>query len=135
MSLEFLQLRMPCEECIIQAICKDKYHTSDISINKSISYCLVLPDWDMKEKVYPKGLLECLINITWDVIEKISREKMNNNKTSIPNQYIDMLISITATLQWMINSSSWYEGELYGFDASEIKSKLKNVTHWLDNAK
>ena len=140
MSLDFLQFTIPCETCIVQAMCKDKHYTSDIKLNKHTSRCLGVPDWDMNEKPYIKGLLECWVNIGWDMTRQLVREKskgkLEEKKSySIPNQYIDTFIDIIGTLQWMINSTSWNEGELYKFDSFEIEEKLKNITCWLTNGK
>ena len=136
MSEEFLQFVMPCETCIVQAICVDKVKMKDKKIHKSMKSCLALPDWDEHKKGYIKGLFECLINISWDVIvNHANKEKSKEKPIGMPPQYVDMLIDIIATLQWMINSTSWEEGELYNFDATEIKSKLKNVTRWLTDGK
>ena len=142
MSEEFLQFRMPCETCIVKAMCKDKHYKSDIKLNKSTGYCLGLPDWDAKEKIYIKGLMECWINVGVDISQQLMRIKSDNKKitddrkhTSIPDQYLDFLFVVINSIQWVIHSTSWNKGELYEFDSFEIKEKLKYITYWLEGGK
>jgi hypothetical protein len=118
-------------------MCTEKENVKDKKINTQHKMCLSLPEWNIEEKIYLKGLFECMINLSWKITEALTREKKRDDEEGsqqsrrIPTQYIDMLIDVVATLQWMINSTSWKEGKLYNFDAYEIKHKLKNVTHWL----
>lgn len=140
MSLQFIQFKIPCETCIVQSMCQDKQDISDIKLNKNTNKCLGIPDWDMSEKSYTKGLIECWANIGWDIIKQINREKprglaIKGEPYSVPTQYIDMLIDIIGTLQWIVNSTSWDKGELHNFDSFELERKLKDVTHWLKNGK
>jgi len=139
MSLEFLQFTIPCETCIVQAMCQDKKNVPK-DINKHIQTCLALPEWDMDKKSYLKGLLECWVNLGEGICQKLSRAKLENkrrmaddpkNSTSIPDEYIDFLTIIASTLQWVVNSTSWKKGELYNFDSSEIELKIKNVESYL----
>jgi hypothetical protein len=137
MSEEFIQFTIPCETCIVQSMCTEKENVKDKKINTQHKMCLSLPEWNIEEKIYLKGLFECMINLSWKITEALTREKIRDDEEGsqqsrrIPTQYIDMLIDVVATLQWMINSTSWKEGKLHNFDAYEIKHKLKNVTHWL----
>jgi len=139
MSLEFLQFTIPCETCIVQAICQDKKSVHK-DINKRISLCLALPEWDINKKVHLKGLLECWANLGEALCQNLSSVKLENkrrmaddpkNSTSIPDEYIDFLTIIASTLQWVVNSTSWKKGELYNFDSSEIELKIKNVESYL----
>lgn len=141
MSEAFIQFTLPCETCIVQSMCKDKSRMDDVKIHRSVKTCLALPDWDINEKIYIKGLIECWLNLGCDISQKLMRIKLDNKlkylndqNTSIPNQYLDFLFVIANALQWMINSTSWREGKLYKFDSFEIKEKLKYLTNWLDNA-
>lgn len=142
MSLEFLQFRMPCSECIIQAICKDKHHKS-VELSKLTHLCLALPDWDPEKKMYVKGLAECWANLGFDIVKALRRAKLDNRRIEmgevdisklaiVPNQYIDFLIELAHTIQWIVNSTSWRVGELNGFDSFEVKDKMKNISSWLD---
>ena len=139
MSLNFIQFTIPCETCLVQSMCEQKANVKEMKLNKYSKTCLGVPDWDMNEKVYMKGLIECWVNIGWSLITKAISEKTERpgikKSVNMPYQYIDMLIDIIGTLQWIVNSTSWDEGELYDFDAFEVKYKLKNVSNWLENAK
>jgi len=132
---------MPCETCIVQAMCKDK-HYKNKNLNKLTQMCLAVPDWDTDRKLYIKGLFECWINLGDKMSQELIRLKLNNRRItdgdtsiSVPDQYIDFLFAIISTFQWIVNSTSWREGELYKFDSFEVKEKLKYTTHWLDNGK
>ncbi|MFW9871550.1 MAG: hypothetical protein ACFFG0_00410 [Candidatus Thorarchaeota archaeon] len=56
MSEKFIQLRIPCKECLVQAACKDKIG-DQIKLSKHKNSCLVLPDWNINEKPYQKVFL------------------------------------------------------------------------------
>jgi len=145
MSLQFLQFKMPCSECVVQAICKDKHHKST-DLSRLTYLCLALPDWDPRKKIYVKGLSECWANFGYDIIRALNTAKLDNRRierreatvkktSTIPTQYIDFLIDVINTIQWLVNSTSWREGELYDFDTIEIENKIKNVAHWLRDGK
>ena len=131
MSENFLQIKLPCGECLVQAICKDK-SGKGLKLNKSTGYCLALPDWDMSKKNYQKGVFECWANFGWQLIQSISK-KENSERINVPPQFLDTFVDILSALQWMINCTSWHEGKLHQFDKMEIKTKLKYITRWLDN--
>jgi len=141
MSEEFIQFDFPCDICLVQAACKDKAGEESKKINRQRKICIAIPAWNPNEKAYIKGFLECLLNLGWDATKELNRLK--NHRTdpgidksfSIPEQYIDFITSILGTLQWIINSTSWSEGELYKFDADEIKNKIKNLHYWLEDGK
>jgi len=146
MSLEFLQFRMPCADCVIQAICKDKHYKSCDLYQFGHCMCLALPAWDPSQKMYVKGLTECWVNLGYELLKALRTAKLENRRIergllqkdkcfSVPNQYVDFLIDLINTMQWMINSTSWREGELHNFDSYEIKRSMKNITNWLRDGK
>lgn len=140
MSEEFIQFTIPCETCIVQSMCMQKEDMKHVKINRRSRVCLALPDWDDADKIHLKGLFECIINFSWKVTDALTRERVRDPEKTyqprrIPHQYTDMLIDIIGTLQWIIHSTSWHEGELYNFDIFEIKRKLNHTTKWLTDGK
>jgi len=135
MSNEFVQFTFPCTDCLVRAACNQK-GKPPIKIQRKT--CLAIPEWDQNKKTYIKGLYECLINLSWDATKSLRQLKYDTNSNlanSIPSEYINFLIDILGTLQWIINSTSWREGELYNFDSIEIKNKLKHLSGWLNKGK
>ena len=97
---------------------------------------LGVPMWDYQDKSYHKGLLECTINILKDITDKLSKVEPENRKTmeqdNIPMQYVHTLIDMADVMCHMINSTSWREAELKGFDAIELKRRLDKISHWMN---
>lgn len=140
MSLEFVQFKMPCKVCVVQAICKDKHHVST-DLNPHNDICLGLPVWNLEEKMYIKGVCECWINLGYDIIRGLKNLKLDNKRKeidkqiTIPDQYINFLIDMINATQWLVNSTSWEKGELYKFDSFEIKNKIKFLNAQLSGGK
>jgi len=138
MSEEFIQYYFPCNECLVQAACKDRDNISSVKnhikgINHSLP-SLGIPKFE-EGKSYPKGLLECWANIVKDIMDRVSREDINNGrkttKDQMPTQYVHVMIDVAAIMCYMVNSTSWREGELFDFDRDEIKRKLYHLERWL----
>ena len=136
MSEKFHQYYFPCAECIVRAICKDKERMMEqIKVRGDVP-SLGVPIWDYQDKSYHKGLLECTINILKDITDKLSKVEPENRKTmeqdNIPMQYVHTLIDMADVMCHMINSTSWREAELKGFDAIELKRRLDKISHWMN---
>jgi len=140
MSLEFLRFNIPCRDCVVRAICKDK-NNMGLELSKINDLCLAVPQWNPMERTYIKGFCECWINLGYNMLGGLRTLKLENkredfNKSiSIPTQYINFLTDTINTIQWIVNSTSWQKGELYAFDSFEINQKMKYITRWLDNGK
>jgi len=133
MSEEFIQFRFPCNECLVQAACKDRKRVKQ-QVKEIMQDVPSLGVPRFKNKSYYKGLIECLINIQKQVVDKVSRNKGADNKQeqdNLPMQYVHLIISMSDILCHMINSTSWREGELFEFDRMEIKQRLTQLERWL----
>ena len=136
MSEEFIQYYFPCNECLVQAACKDRKNISSVKNHiKGINHALPslgIPKFK-EGKSYPKGLLECWANIGKDIMDKLSRTEDTNGtqKDILPMRYVHIMISMAEIMCHMVNSASWREGELFDFDRDEIKRKLSHLKGWL----
>ena len=131
-SKEFIQFNFPCKECVVRAACQDQPKDENLKhlYDMGNPRCIAVPKINTDEKTYMKGLVECLSNIFPTVIDNIDKSEdpetsreINNN---IPMQYIMLLGQMSYLMQWIVNSTSWKEGELQDFDAFEVNRKIKN---------
>ena len=135
MSEKFYQFYFPCVECIVRPICKDKERMMEqVKVRGNVP-SLGVPIWDYKEKSYHKGLLECVINILKDLTDKVSRTEPEHRpkaeRDNIPMQYVHLLIAMADIMCHMINTTSWSEGTLHGFDKIELNQRLSRLPGWL----
>ena len=94
-------------------------------------FLLALRRWDESKKVYRKGLIEAWANLGWDIFQNMRTSEFNELPPEVAPVYLDVLIELSALIQWIINSSSWREGQKFDFDISEIKHKLKLANNWV----
>jgi hypothetical protein len=96
---------------------------------KNGDVCWFLPN---KRKITNKNIFEMLVHL----MEMNTRDVLSNNKKGYDSKAnksdIDMgmvhfLKGIISLLEWIINSTSWADGELHGFDLFEIKNKLEKT--------
>ena len=128
MSKEFIQFRFPCVDCIVRAACQDKPEKMPELYDEQNPILLAMPKIDDNNK-YLKMFLECWANIGFDAVDKIRNVKDTN---SIPEKYANFLIENINLLQWIVNSTSWREGEkVMNFDKYEIRHKLRVLRRWL----
>jgi len=133
MSEEFIEYMFPCNECLVQAACKDNAKIKNTDINRHRP-SLALPIF--KDKSYHKGLLECMMNLQKRIMDKVSRDEGTEDFDKqdidkIPMKYVHLLIDMSAILCHMVNSTSWREGELFEFDRIELKRRLTRLERWL----
>jgi len=132
MSEKFLQINIPCKECLVSPICEDKkridHKTEKLELYQ---FLLGLRKWEEKDKIYRKGLIEAWINLGRDIVCQYKSDEFENVYKHAGPAYYNALIEIANTLQWMINSKSWRDGEEHDFDKSELKEKLKQALAWI----
>ena len=125
MSDEFIQFNFPCTDCIVRAACKNKPNKKDLYRGGSIP-CLALPN--VKDKSYHKMLIECWANLGCSILNHVSKLELPigvNKDNQVPASYIRAMHQMTKAIGYMVNSTSWREGQLLPFDKMEIDEKLK----------
>lgn len=128
MSKEFVQFKFPCVDCIVRAACQDKPKKMAEIYDSQDPILLAMPKIDDNDK-YLKTFLECWANIGFDAMDKIRNIK---NMNGIPEKYANFLIESINLLQWIVNSTSWREGdEVKDFDKYEIRHKLRVLRRWI----
>lgn len=139
MTEKYIQLYLPCKECLVSPICSDKknfdQHKKKIK-GELFDFMLGLKRWDHSQKTYHKGLIEAWIDMEWNLVSNCSNSDYYRPQESsaIKNtgpEYIHVLIELANTLQWMINSESWRTGEIQDFDKTELALKLKQAIGWI----
>lgn len=129
MSEKFLQVMIPCKDCLVRAACQDKRKTS-LREDKIHNFMLVMEIWDTHEKCYKKGLMECWANMGWEIFSHLKSDDFTGMKESAP-EFLDLLVELTGLIQWIIHSTSWEKGEKFEFDKFEIRSKLEKAKGWI----
>ena len=131
-SEQFLQIAIPCKECIVSPICEDKKIIDKQVGQKDLyQFMLTLRKWDESQKCYRKGLIEAWVNMGGDLFQSMRTSEFNDLPDHAVPEYLNALIEITNSLQWMINSISWREGEMHDFDKAEFKKKLQQAVAWI----
>jgi hypothetical protein len=134
-SVEFTQINIPCKDCLVQAACKDKDTIHDkLKHHDLFNFLLALRRWDESKKVYRKGLLEAWANLGWKILENTRTDEFRGLPPEVSPVYLDLLIELSALIQWIINSSSWREGKKFDFDIREIKDRLHKTKFWVDKS-
>lgn len=127
-SEKFKQVSIPCKDCLVTAACQDK---QSFNADKLFNFMLVMESWDESKKVYRKGLIECWANQGWDLFSHMRSSEFNGLPKEITPEFIDFFIEIASLLQWIVNSTSWQNGEKFDFDVTEIKRKLEKAMTWI----
>lgn len=132
MSERFVQINIPCNDCLVSPVCQDK-KTIDHTLSKYelFNFMLSLRKWDESQKCYRKGLMEAWVNNGADIMRSMSTSEFNDLPNHAVPEYLNALIEIVNTLEWMVNSTSWREGKMYDFDKTEFKNKLKQALAWV----
>jgi hypothetical protein len=135
-SEEFIQINnIPCKECLVQSMCRDKkYIDREMERYKLFEFLLALRRWDESKKVYRKGLIEAWANLGWTIFRNLRTSEFSELPGKVAPVYLDLLIELSALIQWIINSSSWREGEKFDFDITEIKNRLEKSKFWVDKS-
>lgn len=130
MSKEFVEFTFPCTACLVQAACQEKpTEKADLYDSSKNCRCLTLPTLE-KGMTYHKMMIECYSNFGPQLMNHIQKSyspsgvETHNN---IPVGYVQMMVQMTAIMQYMVNSTSWAEGDLKPFDKHEINLKLKGL--------
>jgi len=142
MSEEFIQYVFPCVECLVQAACQDHDRLRIIKDRKEIQTrhirsdrpSLAVPKFDLNDKTYHKGLIECWANMGASMMNKVSKEEdpiKHQKADNLPMPYVHILIAMTQIICHMVNSTSWEEGTLHEFDRIEIKARLSKLKGWI----
>jgi hypothetical protein len=131
-SVKFLQINIPCNECLVQASCKEKEKIDEeLKKYELYNFLLSLRKWDESKKMYRKGLIEAWVNMGHDIVFTMRSDESNGVPNRAQPTYINALIEIMNTLQWMINSQSWRDGMVHDFDKEEVAKKLKQAIGWI----
>ena len=72
-SEKFLQINLPCDECLVAPACEDKkeidHKTSKYEL---FQLMLTLRRWDESQKCYRKGLIEAWANMGHDIFSNMT---------------------------------------------------------------
>lgn len=132
MPERFIQLNAPCKECLVAPACEDKKLIDEEMDHYDLyDFFLVLKKWNEAKKMYRKGLIEAWISMGKDIINNAATDKIEGIPEEAQPVYMNSLIELAATLEWMINSASWQKGREYDFDIAEVKKKLNQAIGWL----
>ena len=104
-SEHFYQLDMPCIDCLVAAICKDK-PTETTFKHGVFPMVLAIKKWDESKKVYRKGLIECWANLGWKIFSHMRTSEFRELPDEITPEFLDVLIEMANTIQYIINSTS-----------------------------
>ena len=130
LSEQFIELSMPCTECIVAAICKDKPR-SILKKDDIFPFVLAMRKFDEKKKIYRKGLIECWANMGWRLVSNMRTSEYKQFPKNVAPEFVDVLIELSNTIQYIINSKSWRDGEKHDFDKSEIALRIKKALTWV----
>ena len=131
-SVKFLQVSIPCKECLVQGACQDRLAIDrKMQAQDLFDFLLALRRWDESKKVYRKGLIEAWANLGWDIFQNMRTSEFNELPPEVAPVYLDTLIELSAVIQWIINSLSWREGQKFDFDIREIKHKIEMAKKWV----
>ena len=131
-SEKFIQLAVPCKECLVGPVCEDKkLIDKEVEQQNLYEFMLSLRKWDESKKCYRKGLIEAWVNMGVDIMNNMSSSEDNKLPGHATPGYLNSLIELANTLQWMIHSTSWRKGKMYDFDKAEVKKKLQQAIAWL----
>jgi hypothetical protein len=82
---------------------------------------------------YNKGLFECAVNTLSDAASALryNKKEYGSNQTEhgIDEDLQRVVKTMTATLQYIVNSTSWRTGEYHVFDRAEIENRLRGLSH------
>jgi hypothetical protein len=132
MSEKFLQINIPCKDCLVAPACEEK-KTIDVKVKQQelFEFMLTLRRWDETKKSYRKGLIEAWVNMGKDIFNGYRTDEFDGVPNSSTPEYLNVLIELTNTMQWMINSKSWRDGEMHSFDKIDCHDKLKQAIGWI----
>ena len=131
-SVKFRQINIPCATCLVTASCEDKDRTiQEIEKFPMFDFLLGLQKWDESKKVYRKGLIEAWANMGWDMFSNMRTTEFKDLPKEVSPEFLDLLIELAGLIQWIINSTSWRNGEKQDFDITEIKRKLEKAKGWI----
>lgn len=131
MSEKFIELYIPCKECLVAPACKDKKKIGTYKNAELRDIFLGLKKWNEKEKVFKKGVIEAWVNMGCDIFSNMRPNEVEDIPDSAFPEYLNVLIELVNILQWLINSKSWRDGKPHDFDKSELKNKLKQAMGWV----
>ncbi len=131
MSHDFIQWTPKCTNCLVKACCVDYRSMEETNEIKNFldfpPRSLSIPKF--AGGTYSKILIECIANILFDAVnsmQKIEMPREIERENNLPMGYIRVLVRLSNTLQWIVNSTSWREGgELHLFDKMEVERMLK----------
>ena len=132
MPERFLQLNVPCKECLVSSICQDKKDIdAETDQYELYDMMLTLRRWDESKKMYRKGLIEAWISMGKDIIFNMATDPIKGIPEEAQPVYLNSLIELASTLEWMINSTSWKTGRERDFDIADVKRKMQQAIAWL----
>ena len=132
MSEKFLQINIPCKDCLVAPACEDKKRIDQkVEPHDLFNFMLTLRRWDESQKCYRKGLIEAWVNMGKDIFSGMKTDEFNNLPGNAIPEYLNVLIELTNTMQWMINSKSWRDGAMHDFDKIDCHDKLKQAIGWI----
>lgn len=132
MSEKFLQINIPCDECLVAPACESKKRIDQkVHEHELFNFMLTLRRWDEKEKSYRKGLIEAWANMGKDIFSGMRTDEFEHQPGKAMPTYINVLIELTNAMQWMVHSKSWRDGEMHDFDKKDLQDKLKQAIGWI----
>ena len=122
-SIKFIQVNIPCPECIVNTICQDKEVMSEGSV---YDFLLALPKWDERDKIWRKGLIEAWINLGINIFKEVSDSYTYKESKTQPS-FTKHMRSIVDILYFIESSNSWNDGKENDIDKEIIIDKLKEI--------
>ncbi len=129
MSERFVNLVVPCNECLVRPICKDKKETERRT--NLYNGLLGIPKVDETKKMYHKSLIECWANMGVDIIEHMSHFQTEGMPKEAQAVFMNYLIEVSNTLRWLVNSESWKDGKENSYDSMSLRHKTRQSIGWL----
>ncbi|MDD2231031.1 MAG: hypothetical protein PHY48_16710 [Candidatus Cloacimonetes bacterium] len=103
----------------------DKYEvTTDEKVSTNTRVAMLIP---AIEGNYYKGAFECTVNLMEDMSQTLRYNmKADGKKTEqdLDEELTRIVKGLAATMQYLVNSTSWRTGEMQGFDKAELKLKI-----------
>jgi len=129
MSERFAQVVVPCNDCIVKSMCSDRERTEERT--KMWNGLLGIPKVDETKKMYHKSLIECWANMGWDIVSHMSHIQTEGIPKEAQSVFMNYLVEMCNTLQWLVNSKSWRDGEEHSFDSMELMHKTRQSVGWI----
>ena len=139
MAQKFLTVKMEAEPDVWREQKKDgvfkgectltSYDHTNKEFRNIMSRDMLMAYDHVNGKDYMKGLAECSIDMLYTTLMKFEKStEYGSRKTKqqeMDIEFLNQMKILVQIMQWMFNSASYRDGIYHGFDALEIRQKLK----------